>query len=415
MSCCRAVGIELGIGCHNSACYRCSGFGVCLLHRRYCEPLGTLNGGGNIADVRSLIFCSIIVIRNLLYRIEPTIFVILNALNIMPLDEYCLFFAYKADEIDQLLDKYLTALQRCVFPSIALIKRQQSCWIFHVVGFEQMHLGCVIGGVILTDDKGSTYRFEQSGCNVWRSSFDKWLADRAAAAGAEIVEETAAIACEQTMDAVIVTLKTNERTYTEQARYVVDCEGVTGALKRKLTGRALEYITTYQTYNRGGIDLDPHFFYAWLQPELSQYDAWFNVKDQQLVLGVSVVDGERIGEYFSRFIAYMKEKHGLRIDKQLKEDKWLLHRVRPGCPIDYGVGRVFFAGETAGFLNPMGEGVSSAIESGYLLGEAIQAHFNDPKSVLSAYQTAVRPLQDYMKRQWHLISAMSDAFREMKV
>ena len=270
-------------------------------------------------------------------------------------------------------------------------------------------------GVILTDDKGSTYRFEQSGCNVWRSSFDKWLADRAAAAGAEVVEETAAIACEQTMDAVIVTLKTDERTYTEQARYVVDCEGVTGALKRKLTGRAPEYITTYQTYNRGSIDLDPHFFYAWLQPELSQYDAWFNVKDQQMVLGVSVRDSGRADEYFSRFIAYMQEKHGLHIEKQLKEDRWLLHRVRPGCPIDYGVGRVFFAGETAGFLNPMGEGVSSAIESGYLLGEAIQAHFNDPKSVLSAYQTAVQPLQDYMKRQWHLISAMSDAFREMKV
>ena len=270
-------------------------------------------------------------------------------------------------------------------------------------------------GVILTDDRGNTFRFEQSGRNVWRSSFDKWLADKAAAAGAEVVEETAALACEQRSDAVTATLKSGDHIYAEQARYIVDCEGVTGALKRKLMGKEPEYVTTFQTYNRGSIDLDPHFFYAWLQPLLSQYDAWFNVKDGQLVLGVSVRDSERIDEYFARFIAYMQEKHGLRIEKQLKEDRWLLHRVRPGCPIDHGVGRVLFAGETAGFLNPMGEGVSSAIESGHLLGEAMEAHFDDPKAVLSAYATAARPLQDYMKRQWHLVSAMSDAFGDMKI
>ena len=270
-------------------------------------------------------------------------------------------------------------------------------------------------GVILTDDRGNAYRFEQQGRNVWRSAFDKWLADKAAAAGAAIREKTAAVTCEQTEDAVTVTLKCDERTYTERARYVIDCEGVTGPLKRKLTGQEPAYVTTYQTYNQGSIDLDPHFFYAWLQPELSQYDAWFNVKDGQLVLGVSVLDSGRINEYHSRFLAYMQEKHGLRIEKQLKKDRWLMHRVRPGCVIDHGVGRVFFAGETAGFLNPMGEGVSSAIESGRQLATAVLEQFDDPKRVLSAYEDSTRPLREYMKRQWHLTSGMSEAFREMKL
>ena len=91
-----------------------------------------------------------------------------------------------------------------------------------------------------------------------------------------------------------------------------------------------------------------------------------------------------------------------------------MHRVRPGCVIDHGVGRVFFTGETAGFLNPMGEGVSSAIESGHQLGMAIVGHFDDPKAIFSSYESAVKPLKDYMKRQWHLVSGMSEAFREMK-
>ena len=270
-------------------------------------------------------------------------------------------------------------------------------------------------GVILTDDRGNTCRFEQRGCNVWRSAFDKWLTDKAAGAGAEVREETAAIACEEQGGFVTVTLKNGGRTYAERARYIVDCEGVTGTLKRRLTGREPEFIITCQTYNRGTVDLDPHYFYAWLQGDLSQYDAWFNVKDGQLVLGVSLRDGGSIYAYFSRFIAYMQQNHGLRIEEQLREDRWLLHRVRPGCVLDYGVGRVLFAGETAGLLNPMGEGVSSAIESGRQLAAAILDRFDDPNGVRSAYQDAVKPLQDYMRRQWHLVSGMSDAFRDMKL
>ena len=43
---------------------------------------------------------------------------------------------------------------------------------------------------------------------------------------------------------------------------VIDCEGVTGILKRQLLGNSRDYITTFQTFNRGTIQLDPHYFYA---------------------------------------------------------------------------------------------------------------------------------------------------------
>ena len=141
-------------------------------------------------------------------------------------------------------------------------------------------------GMIFTDDKGKSFCFEQDGLNVWRSSFDNWLVNKAAAFGAEVRDNTMALSCKENDGIVTVTLK-GKNTYTEQAKYVIDCEGAVGALKRKLLNRELKYITTYQTFNQGGIDLDYHFFYAYLQPELSEYDAWFNVKDNQLVLGVS--------------------------------------------------------------------------------------------------------------------------------
>ena len=135
-----------------------------------------------------------------------------------------------------------------------------------------------------------------------------------------------------------------------RARYLLDCEGVTGALKRKLAPGPAQYITTFQTFNEGRIALDPHYFYAYLQPELSEYDAWFNVKDGFLVLGVSVRDAKRAEYFYRRFLSYMEERHGLCTGREERREKWLMPRIPPGCPIYYGQGRVLCAGEAAGFL-----------------------------------------------------------------
>lgn len=268
-------------------------------------------------------------------------------------------------------------------------------------------------GMIFTDDKGKLFRFKQDGLNVWRSSFDKWLADKAAQSGAEVRDHTAVLSCVEENGIVTVTLK-GKQTYTEQAKYMINAEGVIGTLKRKLLGGDPHYITTYQTYNEGSIDLDYHFFHAYLQPELSEYDAWFNVKDNRLVLGVSVKDSSKAEYYYARFIAYMKEKHNLRIDKQLKTDKWLMPHIRPGCAIDYGVGRVLFVGEIAGFLNPMGEGISAGMESGYHAANAIMQHFDDLEMVYTDYKENTTALHNYMKRQWSFVANMADTFKQMK-
>lgn len=45
-------------------------------------------------------------------------------------------------------------------------------------------------------------------------------------------------------------------------------------------------------------------------------------------------------------------------------------------------GRLFFAGEVAGFLNPMGEGISAGMESGHSIAVSVKEHFNDPNSVV---------------------------------
>lgn len=290
-------------------------------------------------------------------------------------------------------------------------------------------------GMIFTDDKGKEYRFEQEGLNIWRSHFDGWLAEKAKESGAQVRDGVSALSCTEKDGFVEVSLR-GEKEATERARYVIDCEGVVGTLKRRIfeqistaskgritvwdAGRMAanpaeksEYITTFQTFNEGSIDLDPHYFYAYLQPELSQYDAWFNVKDDLLVLGVSVKDMNEIERYYMQFIDYMKTSHNLRIDRQTKAEKWLMPRIRPGCPVDYGLGRILFAGEIAGFLNPMGEGISAGMESGYCAACALMEHFNHPESVREAYRKSTQDLQSYMTRQWSFVGGLAGTFREM--
>ena len=94
------------------------------------------------------------------------------------------------------------------------------------------------------------------------------------------------------------------------------------------------------------------------------------MKDELLVLGVSVKEPEKTEYYYEKFLSYMKKEHLLYIEEQTKAEKWLMPHIRPGCTVDYGRGRILFAGEIAGFLNPMGEGISAGMESGYQAAEA---------------------------------------------
>lgn len=273
---------------------------------------------------------------------------------------------------------------------------------------------CDNKGMIFTTDKGDEYRFEQEGLNVWRSSFDNWLVEKAAESGAKVCDGTAATNCTQHDGYAEVTLR-DDKVYTEKARYVLDCEGVVGTLKRKILAKPQSYISTFQTFNNGAVDLDYHYFYAYLQPQLSEYDAWFNVKDNQLVLGVAVKNPSLIPAYYQRFLAYMKKHCGLRIDKEIRAEKWLMPHIRSGCDVHYGVGQIFFAGEVAGFLNPMGEGISAAMESGYSLANAIATHFNDMDMIFAHYRQNTETLKNYMLRQWNFVASITETFPEMKL
>lgn len=110
-----------------------------------------------------------------------------------------------------------------------------------------------------------------------------------------------------------------------------------------------------------------------------------------------------------------KEYHQLQIERQIKSEKWLMPHIKPGCPVDYGCGRILFARENAGFLNPMGEGISAGIESGYCLAQAISDNCDDIDGVYAKYQFLTAALKVYIQRQWDFVARMSSTFSHMKL
>lgn len=262
-------------------------------------------------------------------------------------------------------------------------------------------------GMVFTDDKGKEYRFEQEGLNVWRSGFDGWLAEKAAESGAKLLDGCGAVSVSDEGGCVKVGLK-NGKTLT--AGFALICEGAAGQLKSAIIGKKPEYVTTFQTFNKGSIELDHHYFYAYLQPELSEYDAWFNVKDNLLVLGVSVMDREKIPFYYREFISYMEKCHKLKIFEQIKEEKWVMPLITPDFEVCRGVGRILFCGESAGWLNPMGEGISAAMESGCAAAVSVSENPNAPMEVLERYKELTEGVTDYMKRQWRFTGRLAGGF-----
>ncbi|EKF86172.1 NAD(P)/FAD-dependent oxidoreductase [Methanobacterium formicicum] len=287
-------------------------------------------------------------------------------------------------------------------------------------------------GIIINSTHGKEYRFESEGYNIWRNLFDHWMSLKAEETGCNLQTLTAATGCEEEKDHVRVTLarmparnhagfsKNRSPTISyEKAKMVIACDGASSRIRRDILKSPPNHIITYQTFCKGSIDLDYGFFHAFLDPQFSQYDAWFNVKDDYLVMGVGVKDASLMKHYHSKFVSYLKSHYHARIGPFKKEEVGLMPYITPEFQVNLGKGRVLFAGDAAHLLNPMGEGISSALASGYAAAEAINAGCDfenniNPVKVLDSYEIYLKEEIEYMRRQWKFLSSICPDFTSFR-
>ena len=61
-------------------------------------------------------------------------------------------------------------------------------------------------------------------------------------------------------------------------------------------------------------------------------------------------------------------------------------------------------------MNPMGEGISAGMESGYCAASVIMEHFNNSAMACEAYRRSTENLKSYMQRKWSLVGGMAGTF-----
>lgn len=227
-----------------------------------------------------------------------------------------------------------------------------------------------IKGMMVTTEAGKRFTFERMGLNVWRSLLDYWLVLETTDAGAEFRERTEVSGYREEEDRIVVTLR-DGTVSEESARILIGCDGVASIVRRTLRRRQADYLTTYQTCAKGSIDLDPEYYHLFFQHHLSEYDAWCTVKDEYIVAGVAVHDPNTIPKYRARFLSYLKSEFHADLAAPSWEELGMMSRIAPENPVDLGEGRVFLAGDAANLFNPMAEGISTALMSGYACADAV--------------------------------------------
>lgn len=237
------------------------------------------------------------------------------------------------------------------------------------------------------------------GWNVWRSKFDQWLCDRS---GAEIWEGTKLVDFASWKDRVDVVLERGGEEIKLKAGILIAADGGLSRVVERIDptfSEGVPQIVTCHEYHRCRVELEPGVFHVFLDADYGVYPAVYG-KDDLVVVDTSVRRGRRLKPVREAFHAMLSRKYGFRPGEPY---------MRMGCRTIFpaavnrfclGTDRVLLAGEAAGFMNTLGEGISSALATGYLAGLAARGEGGGSPG--EVYRQSVKAERERTAREWSL-------------
>ncbi len=147
--------------------------------------------------------------------------------------------------------------------------------------------------------------------------------------------------------------------------------------------------------------LDDDYFHFWLHPELGHY-TWSHARDGRQIVGVGFLKGGKFSAYHRRLVDYLEDKHGVRL---VPTDDQEVCRANFGPSLInryiFGKGRVIITGQAAGFFNMIAEGMSCALHSGAIAGEAAIQAFRGNERIQDVYRAMIASEVRRCSDQWN--------------
>ncbi len=244
---------------------------------------------------------------------------------------------------------------------------------------------------------------EGSTPHLHRKYSDYWAAKRC---GAEIIERTAFKTLEDKGDHVIVTAKERDgKVLKFKARQVIGADGPLSHVIRSIYPDYPKKIPWFfvgqKFHDIEECTLDEEYFHFWFHPGLGHY-TWSHARDNRQIVGIGFKVGDNFDDKQAKVVRYLEEKHGTILSPAADADG-TAENFGPSLINTYvfGKGNVIITGQAAGFLNMIGEGMSCALHSGAIAGEAnIEANVTNiplQKMYRSMISSEVRRTSD----QWN--------------
>jgi len=244
--------------------------------------------------------------------------------------------------------------------------------------------------------------------NAWRDRLDNWLCSES---GAETWDSTRLVDFAEWKDRVELVCKRGDEEMRLSTPVMVAANGGLSRIVNKIdpTFNLLEWhpwgrANCHQDYRRGSAELDPSYYHLFFEPGIGLMPTLY-FKDDLIVTDTIVWPGEKVDPMRQKYTKWLTDNHGFKPGEPVMT---LGCRAVPNSLLNsfcFGTDRVMVAGEAAGFLNMFFEGISSAVATGYLAGQAAVTCGEHPPG--PTYRKSVKPERERTAREWYAPSLMT--------
>lgn len=230
--------------------------------------------------------------------------------------------------------------------------------------------------------------FPQDFYNIWRREFDYWLLNKA---GVEYLDNCRFRNYSQKNEKLKLDVSVHEKEDAElYCSYLIGADGG-GSRVRALLDPAWRKqemeIAIYQGYfhfsDMGSLE-DAHW-YVFFEPEIGEAFSAVHRKDDFLTLAVCGFKGRSLKKSMEDFKSLLSDNFHVVFGDMKRDEGCILKMPQPYLGDD----NVLLAGEAAGMFYLNGEGISTAIDSGYRAGKAVGRAIKGSDGALEIYKKEV--------------------------